>query len=71
VKPSIRVRIGVHTGEFVQEADDFYGLHVNFAARSLEGTCGRHSCVIIAAATAEPSRPCSGSNGGGHDIRTC
>jgi class 3 adenylate cyclase len=32
-KPPIHVRIGVHTGELVREADDFYGLHVNFAAR--------------------------------------
>jgi len=31
--PPIRVRIGLHTGEFMKEADDFYGQHVNFAAR--------------------------------------
>ncbi|HLF69902.1 MAG TPA: adenylate/guanylate cyclase domain-containing protein, partial [Actinomycetota bacterium] len=29
----IRVRIGVHTGEVVKEAGDFYGRHVNLAAR--------------------------------------
>jgi class 3 adenylate cyclase len=27
------VRIGLHTGELVHEAADFYGRHVNFAAR--------------------------------------
>jgi class 3 adenylate cyclase len=32
-KPPIRVRIGLHTGELVREADDFFGRHVNFAAR--------------------------------------
>ncbi len=30
---SIRLRIGVHTGEAVREADDFFGRHVNLAAR--------------------------------------
>jgi class 3 adenylate cyclase len=29
----IRVRIGVHTGEFIKESDDFFGRHVNVAAR--------------------------------------
>lgn len=29
----IRVRIGMHTGEPVHEAGDFYGYHVNYAAR--------------------------------------
>jgi RNA-directed DNA polymerase len=29
----IRVRIGMHTGEPVQEANDFYGYHVNYASR--------------------------------------
>ena len=30
---SIRVRIGLHTGEMIQDAGDFYGRHVNLAAR--------------------------------------
>jgi len=30
---SITVRIGLHTGEAVKEADDFFGTHVNLAAR--------------------------------------
>ena len=30
---SIRVRIGIHTGEMIQDAGDFYGKHVNLAAR--------------------------------------
>jgi class 3 adenylate cyclase len=29
----IHVRAGLHTGEAIQEAGDFYGKHVNFAAR--------------------------------------
>ena len=32
-KQPISVRIGLHTGELIREADDFYGRHVNFAAR--------------------------------------
>lgn len=32
-KLPIRVRVGLHTGELVREADDFFGRHVNFAAR--------------------------------------
>ena len=31
--PPIRVRIGIHTGDVVQEADRFYGTTVNYAAR--------------------------------------
>lgn len=31
--PRLRVRIGVHTGEPLKEADDFYGRAVNLAAR--------------------------------------
>ena len=30
---SIRVRIGLHTGEMIQDAGDFYGKHVNLASR--------------------------------------
>ena len=29
----IQVRIGLHTGEMIQDAGDFYGKHVNLAAR--------------------------------------
>jgi DNA-binding NarL/FixJ family response regulator len=29
----VRVRIGLHTGEAIREADDFFGTHVNLAAR--------------------------------------
>jgi len=29
----LRIRIGLHTGEAIKEADDFYGRHVNLAAR--------------------------------------
>ena len=30
---ALRVRIGLHTGEAIKEADDFFGTHVNLAAR--------------------------------------
>jgi class 3 adenylate cyclase len=29
----IRVRMGLHTGEAIKEGDDFFGKHVNLAAR--------------------------------------
>ena len=29
----IRIRIGLHTGEAIKEGDDFFGKHVNLAAR--------------------------------------
>ena len=29
----IRVRIGLHTGEAIKEGEDFFGKHVNLAAR--------------------------------------
>ncbi len=32
-EPAIRVRIGLHTGEAVQDSGDFFGTHVNMAAR--------------------------------------
>jgi class 3 adenylate cyclase/pyrimidine deaminase RibD-like protein len=32
-KQTIRLHMGLHTGEFMREADDFYGRHVNYAAR--------------------------------------
>jgi adenylate cyclase len=32
-RQQIEVRIGLHTGELIHEDDDFYGRHVNFAAR--------------------------------------
>jgi class 3 adenylate cyclase len=31
--PAIRVRIGIHTGDALQEADHFYGTTVHYAAR--------------------------------------
>jgi class 3 adenylate cyclase len=31
--PQIRVRMGLHTGEVIKEGDDFFGKHVNLAAR--------------------------------------
>ena len=31
--PGVRIRIGLHTGEMVREGDNFFGRHVNLAAR--------------------------------------
>jgi adenylate cyclase len=31
--PPIRIRIGIHTGDAIQEADRFFGTTVHFAAR--------------------------------------
>ncbi len=31
--PLIRLRMGLHMGELIRESDDFFGRHVNFAAR--------------------------------------
>ena len=33
MEDGVRVRIGLHTGEMVREGDDFFGRHVNLAAR--------------------------------------
>jgi class 3 adenylate cyclase len=33
VEPYIRLRMGLHAGELVRRADDFFGRHVNLAAR--------------------------------------
>lgn len=41
----IRVRIGVHTGEVVKEAGDFYGRHVNLAARIADQADGEEILV--------------------------
>jgi class 3 adenylate cyclase len=36
----VRVRIGVHVGEAVREADDFFGHAVNYAARIASSAAG-------------------------------
>ena len=36
----IRVRIGIHTGEAVREADDLFGHAVNYAARVASAATG-------------------------------
>ena len=42
---AIRVRIGIHTGESIRESDDFFGGHVNFAARVAEQAHGAEIVV--------------------------
>jgi RNA-directed DNA polymerase len=41
----IRVRIGMHTGEPVHEAGDFYGYHVNYASRIADRAKGNEILV--------------------------
>ena len=41
----IQVRIGLHTGEAIKEADDFYGHHVNLAFRIADQAHGREILV--------------------------
>jgi class 3 adenylate cyclase len=43
----VRVRIGLHVGETVQEADDFYGNAVNYAARVASAASGGE--VVVSA----------------------
>lgn len=42
---SVRVRIGLHVGEMVREADDFFGHAVNFAARVASAAAGGETVV--------------------------
>jgi class 3 adenylate cyclase len=35
--PPIRVRIGIHTGDAIQEAEHFFGTTVHFASHALGG----------------------------------
>lgn len=51
----IRVRIGLHTGEMVKEADDFFGRHVNFAARV--GSQAAAGGILISSLLHELVRP--------------
>jgi class 3 adenylate cyclase len=43
--PPVRVRIGLHTGEAVRQGDDFYGRHVNIAARVAASALGGEIAV--------------------------
>ncbi len=42
---AVQVRIGLHTGEAIKEADDFYGHHVNLAARIADQARGSEILV--------------------------
>jgi class 3 adenylate cyclase len=43
--PAVQVRIGLHTGEAVRQGDDFYGRHVNIAARVAASALGGEVAV--------------------------
>ncbi len=43
----VKVRIGLHTGEVIREADDFYGRHVNLASR-IAGQAGGGEILVSA-----------------------
>jgi eukaryotic-like serine/threonine-protein kinase len=48
---SVRVRIGIHTGEMTREGDDFFGRHVNLAARVAGHAVGGE--VLVSSVTHE------------------
>ena len=54
----IKVRIGLHTGEAIRQADDFYGRNVILAARIGAAADGGEILVVIVAA-----RSCTDSGG--------
>ncbi|MDQ3486073.1 MAG: protein kinase [Actinomycetota bacterium] len=47
----IRVRIGVHTGEVLRDADDFFGHHVNLAARIADAASAGE--ILVSALTVD------------------
>jgi class 3 adenylate cyclase len=49
--PPIRVRIGVHTGDALQEAERFYGSTVHYAARVANQALGGE--VLVSSAVRE------------------
>lgn len=54
---TISIRIGLHTGELTRERDDFYGWHVNFAARVASQAAGGEILVSsLLRELVEPSR---------------
>ncbi len=42
---SVRIRVGVHTGEVIAEGDDIFGRHVMIAARVASQAMGREILV--------------------------
>jgi class 3 adenylate cyclase len=48
---AIRVRIGLHTGEVLREGDDFFGHHVNLAARIAAAASAGE--ILVSALTAD------------------
>jgi adenylate cyclase len=58
--PPIRVRIGVHTGDAIQEAEHFFGTTVHYAARVAHQACGGEvlvSSLVRELVGNEPSNP--------------
>jgi hypothetical protein len=49
VARELRVRIGLHTGELVREADDFYGKAVILPHASHQGPVARRSSSLTRA----------------------
>jgi class 3 adenylate cyclase len=66
-KESVLVRIGLHTGEAIKEADDFYGHHVNLAARIADQACGGE--ILVSALLKELTDSAGTFRfGGGRDV---
>ena len=51
---NVAIRIGLHTGEAIQDGRDFHGLHGNFAARV--ASAARGDSVYVTSLTAQIAR---------------
>ena len=59
--PPIRVRIGVHTGDALREADHFFGTTVHYAARVASHALGGEVLVPTSCTSSSPVRASSSS----------
>jgi class 3 adenylate cyclase len=55
--PPLRVRIGIHAGDALREADDFFGTTVHYAARVAGHALGGEILVSVSCATLWPAVP--------------
>ncbi len=63
----VTVRIGLHTGKAIKEADDFFGTHVNLAARIAGAAAGGE--ILVSGSLKELAAPAGEFTfDGGHDV---
>jgi len=58
--PPIRVRIGIHTGDAIQESEHFFGTTVHYASRVANQACGGEvlvSSLVHELVAGDPSQP--------------